>query len=102
MHGQGGKQKQRKKIVKWASRGCFTIYGRGEKKQKDDRDDHGDQRGPKGAIEGEQGVRDPIEMQLGNAKARKQAGRQNKSAKQGRSNMSTKTTNCREKRVTRK
>ena len=53
MHGQGGKQKQDKKSPKWASRGCFTMYGRGEKKQEGDRHDHGDQRGPRGAIEGE-------------------------------------------------
>jgi len=38
------------------------MYDRDKKKQEDDRDDHGDQRGPKGTMEGEQGVRGPIRM----------------------------------------
>ena len=77
MHEQGGKQKQDKNIPEWANRGCFLMYGRGKKTREGDRDDHGDQRGPRGAIEGEQGVRSPREIHLGNEKARKQTGRQN-------------------------
>ena len=53
------------------------MYGRGKKNQKVGRDDHGDQRGPRGAIEGEQGVCTTSKLHLGNEKARKQTGRQN-------------------------
>ena len=39
-----------------------------------DRDDHGDQREPRGAIEGEQGKYSSIKMYLDNEKERKQTG----------------------------
>ena len=57
--------------------------------------EHDDQRGPRGAIEGEQGVHNPRRICLDNKKTRKQTGRQNKSSKEARTNMPTKTTNYR-------
>ena len=72
MHGQWGKQKQDEKNPEWANRGCFVMYGRGKKNREGDRNDHDDQRGPRGAIEGEQGVCSPIKMYLGNENTRKQ------------------------------
>ena len=68
------------------------MYGRGGKKQEDDKDDHGDQRGRRGAIEGEQGVRSATEIHLCNGKTRKQTRSQNETAKQGHTSMSIKAT----------
>ena len=75
VHGHGGEKKQDKKSPKWVSRTCFATYGPGEKKQEVDRDGHGDQRGSRETIEGEQGVRCTGTMCLGNEKAGKQTGR---------------------------
>ena len=70
----GGEKKQDKKGPKWASVTCFEVYGRGEKKQEVNRDGHGDQRGSRGAIEGEQRVHCTESMCICNKKARKQTG----------------------------
>ena len=47
------------------------MYGRGKKPWEGDRDNYGDQRGPSGSMEGEQGVRTTRKRYLGDEKARK-------------------------------
>ena len=78
------------------------MYGRGEKTQDGDRDDHGDQRGPRGAIEVKQRVCILGGMCLGNKKTRKQTGRQKETAKQGRTNRLYQGHKLQNKMVTRK
>ena len=53
------------------NRGCFVMCDRDKKSWEGDRDDHADQRGSSGAIEGEQGVCSPKQMCLGNEKVMK-------------------------------
>ena len=55
VYGHGGEKKQDKKSPKWASRTCFVMHDRGEKKQEVNRDGDGDQRGSGEAIEGNKG-----------------------------------------------
>ena len=90
-------QKACKKRRKWMRRTYFSIHVHSAKKQDVGRDDHGDQREPRGAIEGDQGVPSSSKMHSNNKKARKQTGKQNETAKQGHANMLIKTTNCRKK-----
>ena len=54
--GKGKGKKQSKKNSKWARTGCFMRYAHSAKKWQGDRHGYGDQRGPRGAIEGEEGV----------------------------------------------
>ena len=68
---QAGKQKQGKKRPKWVNSVYVTMYGRGEKKKEDDKDDHVYQRVPREAIEGKHGLCSPSRMHLYNKNARK-------------------------------
>ena len=68
-HGEA--QKQCKKRLNWMRRAYFSMHAHSAKIQDVGRDDHGDQRQPRGAIEGAQGVPSSREMYLSNEKARK-------------------------------
>ena len=48
------------KNPKWASRGYFATYAHSAKKQEVDSDDHADQRGSYGGMEGTQEVFDTV------------------------------------------
>ena len=53
-HGEA--QKECRKRRNWVRRAYFAMHAHSAKKQDVGRDDHGDQRGSRGAIEGDQGV----------------------------------------------
>ena len=55
---EGSKNKAKRGINGRAGH-VFVLCDHGEKNQELGRDDHGDQRGTRGTIEGEQGVRGP-------------------------------------------
>jgi len=50
--GKGGGTKHGKKSSKWARRGRFMAYVHSAKKQEGVSHEHGDQREPRGAVEG--------------------------------------------------